>query len=479
MANILKIDPLTRIEGHLKIETEIKQGTIVDARVGGRMFRGLETLLRGRHPFDAARITQRTCGICHEVHGVASVMAVEELYGIAPPPNGLILRDLILGLHLVGDHLFHFYQLCLPDYADFSHLSKYQGSDRRLQEIARWLNAPENRLFKGGAKGDYLQDRTLGTELALSYFEALQIRRETSAGLAILGGKVPFVQALMPGGLTTEITHDKLMHFYRALERTREFVERRYLPQVTDLAKAYRHYFTVGDSGCEFLSHRAFTLLAEPLFAGGVTNGGTVEPLDPNLIAEDREHAYFTEDGSPAADKAAAYSWIQALRYRQRPMEVGPLARLAVGNDHELRTLLAGFGEKQIRSSVMARLLARALESKRICAHLDRLLERYHMGEPTIVPVDLKRPVNGVGNGNSIAARGALSHRIEAREGRVVHYRMRVPSAWNFGPAAGNRKGVVEAALIGTPVNAGKASDSLMAGRILRSFDPCIACAVH
>lgn len=479
MAKILNIDPLSRVEGHLKIETEVDRGVIVAARIGGRMYRGLEHLLLGRHPVDAARITQRTCGICHEVHGVASILALEELYGIEPPPNGRLLRDLILGLHLVGDHLFHFYQLCLPDYADFSHLRSYQGKDPRLQEIARWLAAPDNRLFSGAAAGDYLRDRTLATELALSYFEALQVRREAASGLAILGGKVPFAQALMPGGLTTAVTTDKLMFFYRTLQKTRAFVENRYLPQILALAGAFRDYFSLGNAGYEFLSHASFTQGSAPLFHGGVTQAGTLEAFNPSLVAEGTEHAYYAEDGRLAADKPAAYSWIKTMHYQGRPMEVGPLARLAVNGDKEFRVLLAGFGERQVRSSVMARLLARALESKLICRHLDRLLELYCLGEPTIVPVDLKQPVDGMGRGFSIAARGALSHQIEARAGRVVRYQLRVPSAWNFGPAAGGHQGVVEAALIGASVTSGKASESLLAGRIVRSFDPCIACAVH
>ncbi len=135
MPKKLSIDPVTRIEGHLAIETSIGDGVVTGARVAGRMYRGFEQLLIGRHPIDAARITQRICGICHEVHGIAASIALEDLYNITPTANGLVLRDLILGLHLVTDHIFHFYQLTLPDYVDFSLLQKYEGKDRRVASL--------------------------------------------------------------------------------------------------------------------------------------------------------------------------------------------------------------------------------------------------------------------------------------------------------------------------------------------------------
>src|SRR5210317_718601 len=127
MPKKLLIDPVTRVEGHLSIETSLEEGRVTEARVAGRMYRGFEHFLVGRHPVDAARITQRICGICHEVHGIAASIALEDLYGLKPTKNGFILRELILGLHLVTDHLFHFYQLTLPDYLDFSQLDKYRG----------------------------------------------------------------------------------------------------------------------------------------------------------------------------------------------------------------------------------------------------------------------------------------------------------------------------------------------------------------
>lgn len=479
MAKFLTIDPLTRIEGHLKIETEIDGDTIVDARVGGVMYRGLEKILKGRHPFDAARITQRTCGICHEVHGVASVLALEQLYRVDVPYNGKLLRDLILGLHIVGDHIFHFYQLCLADYVDFSLLKSYSGNDHRIIKLSNWLKLQPNSFFSRESSDLYLKDKELSFEMALSYFEALEIREIAASGLGILGGKVPFAQAIMPGGLTTHVTSGRLVQFFNALNKTSDFIENIYMPHVKHLAHKFPEYFSMGLTDCGFLGYTTFQMLEKPLFRGGVHIAGERVDFDPALISEKVERSFFQKNGSIAPEKNGAYSWIKVPNYADKVMEVGPLARLINNNDQDFSTLLGSFGQQGLRSSVMSRLLARAFESKMICDHLKLLFENYRMGEPTIAAVDLDKKVTGEGRSYSIAARGDLSHAIQAVDGKVTGYRMLVPSAWNFGPSTSEHKGVVESALIGTRLEQGDASKSLIAGRIVRSFDPCIACAVH
>jgi len=477
MAKKLTIDPVTRIEGHLKIETEVEKNKITDARIGGLMYRGMEKILLGRHPFDAARITQRICGICHEVHGIASIMAIEQLYNISPPHNARVLREMILGLHLVGDHLFHFYQLCLPDYIDFSHLQAYQGKDHRIKVAAQHLKIASNSIFSQPANKYLLKDRDLSCELAISYFEALELRRETGAGLAILGGKVPFIHALMPGGLTTSITAGKLQTFVRALRKTRDFVENSYLPQVLLLAQYFPDHFTLGVSTAGLLSYQAFNAGEKALFQSGVYQNGNREAFVASKIKEHCERSFFEQNNKPAAQKKEAYSWIKAPHYAGTPMEVGPFARLMINQDPGFEQLLRDCKQTELRSSVMSRLLARAYESQLLCQYISNLQTAYRMGEPSIVAVNLDQPVTSHGSSYSIAARGALSHEIKATAGKVTDYRLLVPSAWNFGPRVGQQHGVVEAALIETPVDAD--NRALLSGRIVRSFDPCIACAVH
>lgn len=484
MAKTIKIDPVTRVEGHLAIETRIEGGRVADARVAGRMYRGFEHLLIGRHPVDAARITQRVCGICHEVHGIAASIALEDLYNIAPTDNGLILRELILGLHLVTDHIFHFYQLTLPDYIDLARLEQYRGKDPRVAKLKQLFRNSPGTFSHNGAM-DALGDTALTVEMALGYVEAINVRKEAGSGLASIGGKVPFCHAILPGGVTTGITGDRLMKYANALNQTNEFIQNFYLPQALALAGEFTPYFSMGRSHGNFYGNDGFSLLKSPLYKSGVllAKGGS-EPARFDRIAEVFDSSYLGQDGNPQLDKKGAYSWVNALHYEGAPMEVGPLARLAVNRDEGFMQMLKPFKQKTVRSSVMSRILARAYEAQKICNYLQDLLPHYQRDESTINSIDMLAKPTGTGLGMSIAARGTLNHQVTAKDGKVTGYRLQSPSTWNFGPTAQGKRGTVEEALVGTevqpvPGKGTKGSDHVEVGRIVRSFDPCLACAIH
>ena len=484
MSRTLKIDPVTRVEEHLAIETRIEGRNVVEAQVSGRMYRGFEELLIGRHPVDAARITQRICGICHEVHGIAASLALEDLYGMQPTDNGRILRELILGLHLVTDHVFHFYQLTLPDYLDFTRLSEYKGKDPRVRQLDA-LYSSSRGTFVNPGMSDSLPDLGLTTDMAIGYADAIAIRKVASGGLASLGGKVPFCHAIMPGGVTTVLTSDRLMLYADALEKTRDFVERFYLPHALALAKYFPTYFTMGRSHGNFYSNGGFRLLDKPMYVEGILRAdGTREAYASTKIAEVTHSSFYSPAGELDPGKAGAYSWVKALHYDGEPMEVGPLARLAVNGYAPFTRKLKEFGVDGVSSSVMARILARAYEAQQLCRYLFEVMPKYRLEEPTIHAPDMLADVHGRGYGHSLAARGALNHMITAEEGRVTSYKLHVPSAWNFGPTAEGKRGVVEEALVGTrvanpPKKKGAGEDAIEVGRIVRSFDPCLACAIH
>jgi len=479
MTKTIAIDPVTRIEGHLAINTEVENGRVIDARVAGRMYRGFEQLLLNRHPVDAARITQRICGICHEVHGIAASMAIEDLYQLTPTGNGLILRELILGLHLVTDHIFHFYQLTLPDYIDLSRLKQYRGKDVRVARLDQLFSNSAG-TFTGAGFVDTLADTPLTIEMALGYAEATRIRKEAGSGLASLGGKVPFCHAILPGGLTTGISSDRLMNYANALQQTTDFIQRTYLPQAQALAEHFTPYFSIGQAHGNFYCNGGFSLLPTPLYKGGILRAnGSREAALFSRIEESVDASYLDQDGTPHYDKAGAYSWVRAMLYGGAPMEVGPLARLAVNNDAGFRTLLQRYDQNPLRSSVMSRILARAYEARKICQYLQELLPRYALDSPTMNPPDLLAKPTGSGLGMSLAARGALNHQVTTRDGKVTGYRLQVPSAWNFGPAVKGQGGTVEGALLGTRLQGTTGSGAIEIGRIVRSFDPCLACAIH
>jgi len=478
MTKKISIDPVTRIEGHLAIETTIEGGRVASARVAGRMYRGFEQLLLGRHPVDAARITQRICGICHEVHGIAASIALEDLYKLTPTDNGFLLRELILGLHLVTDHIFHFYQLLLPDYLDFKHLAAYSGQDNRIKNLVRMQ--AQSKTFQHRTLSDAVADTTLTAEMGLGYIEAINVRKEAGSGLASLGGKVPFCHSILPGGLTTDVTSDRLMNYGNALKKTADFVERFFLPQAIALAENFPQYFSIGAAHGNFYGNGGFSRLDKPLFTAGIMRSGQkAEKVDFGRIAEVAEASYFDPAGSPQQDKPGAYSWVKAMHYDGLPMEVGPLARLVVGKDRAFRKQVKKFGQGGTESSVMMRILARAVEAEKICSYLQELLPQYRAGEATIQSPDMLLTPTGEGRGMSIAARGALNHEISTEKGKVTRYRLQVPSAWNFGPTVKKVRGPVEEALVGTEVRNKTGRDAIEVGRIVRSFDPCLACAIH
>jgi hydrogenase large subunit len=114
----IAIDPITRIEGHLRIEVEVQDGVVRDAWSSGTMFRGMELILRGRDPRDAWVFTQRACGVCTTVHALASVRSVENALGLTIPRNARLVRNLIAGMQYVQDHVIHFYHLHALDWVD-------------------------------------------------------------------------------------------------------------------------------------------------------------------------------------------------------------------------------------------------------------------------------------------------------------------------------------------------------------------------
>lgn len=477
MATKITIEPVTRIEGHMKVETHVTDGFVSDVQVSGQMFRGFEKFLENRHPIDAARIAQRVCGVCHEVHGIASIMALEELYDVKPTPNGHLVRDMILGLHLITDHLLHFYNLSVPDYVDFTKILEYQGNDSRILSFKKWVETTKPAFVLNRNKGNYISDTNFNLQVVDNYFKALKIRSEGGAGIAILGAKAPFAHALLPGGVTTDVTPDKIMKYHKVLTTVADFIENSYIPDVMEVASRYPEYFNIGVSYGNFYANESFNALGSPHFNSGILLNNSTEPFNMSSVDEKIDKSYYSSGTTPDANKAGAYSWIKSPRYKGQPVEVGPLARMIINKDPFFTQMMTTLNAP-IQSSTMGRHVARAMECKRLITHLFKLIDAYKYGEPTIHHVDMAKPVSGKGTGFSIAARGALIHHVEAYNGKITKYNMIVPSTWNFGPADNQNKGVVEKSIIGTPVNYDQ-KNSIEVGRVIRSYDPCTACSVH
>lgn len=479
MPEKIVIDPLTRIEGHLAIEASVDGGRIQEARVVGSLYRGFEQILAGREPQDAIPITQRICGVCPVSHAVTSAQCLDRALGVMPTENGRIIRNLIQGANYIQSHIVHFYHLSLVDF----------------------VRGPQAPPFVPRYENDYRMPEQAEKQLVSHYLQALQARLKAHEMAAIFAGKIPHVASIVPGGVTVPATVDKVTAFLWRLNEVQEFIDNVYLADVMTVARVYRDYADMGAGPRNLLSFGVFDLDGEPdvtkrkrLFRMGRVKDGKLLPVDPAQITEDTRFGWYEGDGAqppakgetrPAPSKQDAYSWLKAPRYGGDPYEVGPLARvmvalldgslpeLAAAADSALKDL--GF-ERRHLYSVTGRHLARALEAQVLARAMRKWLLEIKPNQPTAA--DFKVPKQAEGFGLWEAPRGALGHWIRIEDRKIAQYQAVVPTTWNGSPRDGRgRPGPIEAALHGVAVK--DAKNPFEIARIVRSFDPCIACAVH
>ena len=367
------IDPISRIEGHLRIEVTVAGGKVTNAWSTATLFRGIETILTGRDPLDAPLITQRLCGVCTYVHDLCSVRAIENAVGVTIPDNARIVRNLMLGAQFLHDHLVHFYHLHGLDWVD---ITSALGADPKKTADLAWEIAPQNEpvqidfaavqarlkgLVATGNLGPFANAywghsayRLTSEENLLvtaHYLEALKMQVSAAKMMAVLGGKNPHPQSTVVGGVTCggELSSGRLGDFRAYLEAVRVFIDAAYIPDLKVVAGRYPEWTRIGRFG-NFMACGEFPqgprwpddlFMPEGLiFNGDVAN---VQPLDPALISEHVAHSWYAgstdrhpENGETVPnytglDKEARYSWLKAPRYGDEPMEVGPLARVLVG----------------------------------------------------------------------------------------------------------------------------------------------------
>jgi ferredoxin hydrogenase large subunit/hydrogenase large subunit len=489
------LDPVTRVEGHLRIDTEVENGRVTKAWSKGEMFRGIEAVLVGRDPLDAPTITQRMCGVCPVSHGIASTRAIESALGIVPADNGRLLRNLMLGANFLQSHILHFYQLSALDFLKVDSILAYAGKDHDLAALKRWVEgevasnrvlpaAPFLPQLKGayGKAGDW-------TYLAIdNYLESLNVRQETHKMAAIFAGKIPHPATLVPGGVTCGVELAAVEKYRSLLKRVRVFVENGYLQDVSRVARRFTEYRDQGRGVGRFLTYGAFEEGTDVWLPAGVFDGRSIQPLDTGQISEEIGHSYYdpattTSALNPNAAKEKAYSWIKAPRYAGKTMEVGPLARLMVARslDHPAGKAMmdvareAGVAADKLNSTI-GRHLARCVECLILTQQMEVWLDALDHSRPSVTPY--RAQASGRGHAIVEAPRGALGHWIEIDNHKVTGYQAIVPSTWNFSPRGDARDpGPVETALENTLV--GQGSTGLEVARVVRAFDPCIACAVH
>jgi hydrogenase large subunit len=206
----ITIDPITRIEGHLKVEAMVEDGEVKDARSSGTLFRGFEIILRGRDPRDASQLTQRICGVCPQTHATASVLCLDSAFGVADKitDNGRIMRNLLLGANFIQSHVLHFYHLAALDYVDVTKVAHYEGDNPSLNSIKRFIARGELGPFLPRYEGDYRLPDEIDRAATAHYVQALDIRRKAHELSAVFGGKMPHNCATVAGGVTEQPTVD-------------------------------------------------------------------------------------------------------------------------------------------------------------------------------------------------------------------------------------------------------------------------------
>jgi hydrogenase large subunit len=460
------IDPITRIEGHLKMDVKVDTvdgvQQVVEAQAIGTLFRGFEKILEGRDPRDAPIITSRICGVCPTSHGMAAALTLDSAFGVGgdTPERtaSRLLRNLVHGACFVESDILHFYLLALPDFI--------QGLP-----MAPWT--------PGWDTGRRLDPATV-QRLTGNFVAALAMRRKAHEMGAIHGGKLPHTPAYIMGGFTAVSSADDKVLFGTYLDELITFIETKYIPDVELLASLFSEYYTLGRGYGNLLAFGVFELdngaTPELLLRRGrkANDNPAIQSVETSRIAEQVRYSWYADsdgnkhptvgDTNAVRPKGDAYSWLKAPRYDGMPYEVGPLARMTVNGDYTNGI------------STMDRHLARAREARKIALAMRGWLADLpaHQGAYTHRPT----PDTATGEGLTEAPRGALGHWLQVAGGKTAKYQVVTPTCWNVSPKDDTgQRGPLEQALIGLPVN--NVDQPIEVLRVLHSFDPCLDCATH
>jgi uptake hydrogenase large subunit len=489
--------PLNRAEGDLEIRVEIEDGIITEAWSAGTLFRGFENMMRGRGALDGLVVTPRVCGICSLTHLTAAVEALDQIADITPPDNARRLRNLALMVETIQSDVR---QAMLMFMADFANREAYQ-------------------------------DHPLGVEAGERYSPlegkaAIEVIRESKRLIqivAIIGGQWPHTSFMVPGGVTSIPEISKILQCSIILERFRSWYEQsvlgcsverwleirsiRDLNSWLDENPLHREsevgFFIrfarlagldlIGRGSNRFLSYGNYSLPTETTLAGiggrlmaaGYAVGTEVFPFAAGEISEDISHSWYEQGAPPlhpfsgattpyaSGQSSKSYSWIKAPRYSGEVVETGPLAEMVVGSNPLFQDMIGKNGP-----NVLTRELARLVRPAHLLNPMKTMISELLVKREDCFYRAVHGIPDGEGAGMIQAARGALGHWVKVQDGKIAHYQIITPTSWNGSPRDERGvRGAWEEALIGTPIK--DISNPVEAGHVVRSFDPCLVCAVH
>ena len=394
MSKRVTIDPITRIEGHLRIDVDVDGGRVKKAWSSGQMWRGVELILLGRDPRDAWAITQRICGVCTTVHAITSVRAVENALQMEIPLNAQYIRNLIILAHAVHDQIVHFYHLSALDWVDVTsalkadpdkaaalgeslsswHLNSKHEMRRVHERLKHFVNGGQLGIFTNGYWGHPAMKLSPEVNLmaVAHYLQALEVQRKANKIVSILGAKTPHIQNVAVGGVANPINPDspavltveRLMAIKGFIDELADFVKNVYLIDVAAIGAFYADWTAIGKGVTNYLAVPDIPLDTKGTkFAlpGGYIDGGDLATFKPITkfgdeyftkgVEESVKHSWYdyskagalhpykgeTKPNYTDFKDDAKYSWLKSPTFYGKVAQVGPLARvltmLAAGHE--------------------------------------------------------------------------------------------------------------------------------------------------
>ena len=532
------IDPITRIEGHLRVEMEVENGVVADAWVSGGCFRGMELVVQNRTPEDAAQIVERICGVCPVSHAHASSIAGDKAYGITISNNARIVRNLLEGAQFLHSHILWLYNLAALDYVNplnalqanvddayavalENGLALHSDLNQLYEKLAAFADNGQLSIFSGNwfdADGGeaYVDNPEANLILTSHYLEALKMQARSSEMAALLGGKMPHVMTSIPGGNMWVPTESKLDDLLAMATEVRDWVNDTVLADTVMLAKLYPEVLTFGKGCGRYIAWGVFEgpdwpygdnyteqMLNRYLPMAVLDEQFQASDVQENLITEYMGRSWYkgsetytspyfvTDPDFTEYNVDDRYSWVKAPAYDGKPMEAGSMARIFAAYvrgvpfikeqvDAVLGILGAKPGDLAAFQSTLGRTAIRQIETIYIATLMvewvNELAEAIKGGDSEYFREPAR--LTGEGTGFWEAPRGALYHSEKVVDGKIEGYQIIIPSTWNLAPINGDGEhGPLEQALIGVPV--ADIEKPINALRTVHSFDPCTACAVH
>ncbi|MHB1390284.1 MAG: nickel-dependent hydrogenase large subunit [Thermoleophilia bacterium] len=517
------IDPITRIEGHLRITCVVENGKVTDAWNTATMFRGFEIFMKDRDPKGIWQFAQRICGVCPTPHAFNSVRAVENAMGMKTVPDSVrLIRNMMETTQLAYDHILWFYHLNGFDYVNVPNALNAKPGTPALKAVQDQVKA----VVDSGQLGPfanmywdhpgYKLPPEMDLEITAHYLQALDIQQKACDASAVLGGRYPMINNYVPGGVTQMPSIEDIEFYVSQMGIVKDFIDTVMVPDLLAIAPYYIDLATFGKGVGNFLTWGVLDEKSQDPYdrlfpRGGIFDGklalqkvdlaearkytktswfpddlgGGKHPLEVGQIPQQftKMPAMDGETGPGANDK---YDWTQALRYGKeaRPMEVGPLAQVliaylagrpgatklvddtlaAVGHAGDPTVLLSNLGR------VAARVLKAKINSDNAVRWANELLANIGSGNTEIYQ-ELDFSQDGTGESGWDAPRGALAHYAKIKGGKIDTYAANPPSNWNLSPRDDSGvRGPVEEALVGTPVvDPAKPLEIL---RTVHTFDP-------